>query len=58
MASRRIGTADGKILEEPPDMIDVIRSVPDNPRHCEIEQPTLGEIRGRIEKHVRNTRLK
>jgi hypothetical protein len=49
---------DAKILEEPTEMIDAIRSVPDTPRHCEIDQPTLAEIRARIEKHIKNTRLK
>jgi hypothetical protein len=50
--------ASEKILEEPTEMIGAIRCVPDTARHCEIEQPTLAEIRGRIEKHIKNTRLK
>lgn len=49
---------DGKILEEPSDIIDKIRSKPDTPRQCEIEQKTLSEIRGKIDKHIKNTYLK
>jgi len=47
-----------KIIEEPTEMTSVIRCTPDTPRHCEIAQPTLAEIRSRIEKHIKNTRLK
>ncbi len=50
--------ADASILEEPTEMIDAIRSVPDTPRRCEIDQPTLADIRGKVEKHIKNTRLK
>ena len=47
-----------KILEEPSDIIDKIRSKPDTPRKCEIEQKTLSEIRVKIDKHIKNTYLK
>jgi len=50
--------ADHKIIEEPTEIVEIIRSTPDTPRHCEIAQPTLGEIRAKIEKHIKNTRLK
>ena len=48
----------GKIVEEPTEIVSLIRCTPDTPRQCEIEAPALAEIRGRIEKHIKNTRLK
>jgi hypothetical protein len=50
--------ANEAIVDEPTEINELIRCAPDTPRHCEIEQPTLAEIRGRIEKHIKNTRLK
>ncbi|MEX2173922.1 MAG: helicase-related protein [Pirellulaceae bacterium] len=50
--------AQQKILEEPTEIIGVIRCPPETSRLCEIEQPTLVDIRATIEKHVKNTRLK
>ena len=47
-----------KILEEPAEIVEVIRCKPDTPRHCAIEQATLSEIRANIEKHIKNTYLK
>jgi superfamily II DNA or RNA helicase len=47
-----------KILEEPADIRAVIRCTPDTPRQCIVEQPTLTEIRGKVEKHIKNTFLK
>jgi superfamily II DNA or RNA helicase len=47
-----------KIYEEPAEIIDVIRTKPDTPRHCKIEQPTLSLIRKKVETHVKNTFLK
>ena len=38
--------------------MDLIRSEPDTPRHCAIEQATLSQIRAKIEKHIKNTYLK
>ncbi len=35
-----------------------IRCTPETPRRCVIEQATLSEIRGKIEKHIKNTFLK
>jgi superfamily II DNA/RNA helicase len=46
------------ILEEPAEIIGAIRSTPETPRRCTIEQPTLSDIRGLIEKHIKNTFLK
>jgi len=46
------------ILEEAADIVAAIRSAPETPRRCVIEQPTLCEVRGKIEKHIKNTFLK
>ena len=46
------------ILTEPGEIVQAIRSTPDTPRHCRIEQQTLSEIREKIEKHIKNTYLK
>ena len=50
--------ATGKIAGDPSDIVDLIRSKPDTPRHCAIEQATLSQIRATIEKHIKNTYLK
>src|SRR5207248_1952340 len=50
--------ADEQIIEEPTQIIDVIRSNPETPRVTAIEQPTLAEIRAKLEKHIKNTYLK
>jgi len=49
---------DGRIIDEPTEIVDVIRSTPETPRHCEIERETLSEIRLKVEKHIKNTYLK
>lgn len=46
------------ILTEPGEIVQAIRSTPDTPRRCKIEQQTLSEIREKIEKHIKNTYLK
>jgi hypothetical protein len=46
------------IFEEPQDIIESIRSTPKTPRKCVTEKETLIELRGRIEKHIKNTYLK
>jgi hypothetical protein len=46
------------IIEEPTEIIEAIRCRPDTPRQCRIEQPTLAEIRAKLDKHIKNTRLK
>jgi superfamily II DNA/RNA helicase len=47
-----------KIADEPSEIIGLIRSNPDTPRHRTIEEKTLSEIRATIEKHIKNTYLK
>jgi hypothetical protein len=46
------------IVTEPSEIIEIIRSEPQTPRICEIEQKTLSDIRKKIEKHIINTYLK
>jgi len=48
----------GRIIQEPTEIIDLIRCTPATPRNCAIEQATLADIRAKIEKHLKNTRLK
>ena len=50
--------SDERIIEEPGEIVDLIRSTPDTPRRCTMEQKTLSEIRAAVEKHVKNTYLK
>lgn len=47
-----------KIMEEPGEIIDFIRSQPDTPRHRSIPDKSLAEIRSFLEKHVKNTYLR
>ena len=46
------------IVEEAAEIVAAIRSTPETLRRCVIEQATLSEIRGKIEKHIENTFLK
>jgi hypothetical protein len=46
------------IFEEPGEIVASIRSKPDTPRSCAMEQKTLIEIRSKLEKHIKNTYLK
>jgi len=46
------------ILEDPGEIVASIRSKPDTPRRCSMEQKTLIEIRSNIEKHIKNGYLK
>ena len=46
------------ILEEPGDIVASIRSKPETPRKCTTEEKTLIELRGNIEKHIKNSYLK
>ncbi|MBM2831983.1 MAG: hypothetical protein HW414_1035 [Dehalococcoidia bacterium] len=50
--------ASEKISDEPDEIIDLVRSKPDTPRHCTIERETLARIRARMEQHIKNTYLK
>ncbi len=47
-----------KIVEEPTEIVGVIRSNPQTPRQRNLPDQTLSEIRKRIEKHIRNSYLK
>lgn len=46
------------ILEEPGDIVASIRSTPSTPRICTEPEETLLEIRGRVERNIKNTYLK
>ena len=46
------------ILEEPGEIVASIRSKSDTPRQCTTEEKILVDIRGKIEKHIKNTYLK
>ncbi len=47
-----------KLIEDATQIIEFIRSGPNTPRVVAIPQLTLGEIRGEVEKHLRNTYLR
>ena len=47
-----------KIVENPAEIIELIRCAPDTPRHCVTEQEKLKDVRKKIEKHVKDTHLK
>lgn len=49
---------DEKIIDEPGDIISLIRCIPETPRKNTIAEETLSEIRQKIEKHIKNTYLK
>ncbi len=49
---------DSAINDDPARIAELIRSIPHTPRVTAIEQPTLREIRLKIEKHIKNTYLK
>jgi hypothetical protein len=46
------------IIEEPTEIQRAIRSKPNTPRHRSLPDPTLSEIRKKIEGHIKNTYLK
>jgi superfamily II DNA/RNA helicase len=46
------------ILEEPGEIVASIRSKPETPRKCTTDEKTLVEIRGKVEKHIKNSYLK
>ena len=50
--------ASERILEEATEIVGAIRSQPDTPRSCVIQQQTLSDIRGKVDKHIKNTYLK
>jgi hypothetical protein len=47
-----------KVVTEASEIIDLIRSTPDTPRHRSLEDKTLSEIRAAVEKEVKNTYFK
>ncbi len=47
-----------KIIEEPTEIIDFIRSTPETPRQKVVSDETLTEIRGTVEKHIKNSYFK
>jgi superfamily II DNA/RNA helicase len=47
-----------EILEEPTEIVDLIRSTPKTPRHCSVPQQTLSEVRKTIEQYIKNTYFK
>jgi len=50
--------AGGSVVEEPAEIIDFIRCLPDTPRQQVIEPKALSEIRSKLEKHIKNTYLR
>ena len=46
------------ILEEPGEIMESIRSNPNTPRRCLIEEQILLDIREKVMKHIKNTYLK
>jgi hypothetical protein len=47
-----------KIHDESTEIIDIIRSTPDTPRHLSIEKTTLSDIRHQVDRYIKNTYLK
>jgi len=47
-----------KIVEDATRIADYIRCAPETPRRCQMDRQALSEIRGQIEKHIKNTYLK
>lgn len=47
-----------KIVEEPSEIFNIIRSEPNTPRYRSLEDKTLSDIRVAVEKHIKNTYLK
>ncbi len=50
--------ANDQILEEPSEILDLIRSKPDTDRNTDLPKVSLTEIRKKVEKHIKNTYLK
>jgi superfamily II DNA or RNA helicase len=48
----------GSIRDEPAKIVALVRSTPETPRKHDIPEATLSEIRGKVEKHIKNTYLK
>jgi hypothetical protein len=41
-----------------PGTISRTQQLDDTPRHCTVPKETLSEVRGKVERHIRNTYLK
>ncbi len=50
--------ADGAIAEEPTEIADSIRAIPLTPRRVSLPQPTLAELRQKVEKHLKDGYLR
>lgn len=50
--------AAGKIIEDPYEIADHIRSTPETPRVCRMDADDLIEIRKKLDKHVKNSYLR
>jgi hypothetical protein len=48
----------GTIIDEPARIIDLIRCTTETPRKHDVPEKTLSEVRGKIEKHIKNSYLK
>jgi len=53
-----VDLASNRILEEPGEIVAHVRSAPDTPRRCMMDEDLLKDWRGRIEKHIKGTYLK
>ena len=47
-----------KIIEDPYEIVQHIRSTPETPRICRMEQKALVDLRASVDKHIKNTYLK
>jgi hypothetical protein len=47
-----------KVMEEPAEIVALIRSAPETPRYRSLTNETLTDIRKKIEKYIRNTYFK
>ena len=46
------------VVDQPSEIIDLIRSTPETPRHRSLEDKTLSQIRRLVDRHIKNTYLK
>ncbi len=46
------------IADDPPEILELIRSAPETPRRRDLSEETLTEVRKKVEKHIKNTYLK
>lgn len=50
--------SDDSIIDDSAAIAEFIRCGPETPRHVELPQPQLVEVRKKVEKHITNTYLK